>query len=185
MKSKSTILAVTAALLISSTGTALAEGSWSDFLSLSRKKEVAPITDATYNEECGSCHFAYQPGLLPEQSWRKLMAADALSDHFGENAELPEDTRTKLLNLLVAGSAEKSAYKRSKKIMASLKDGDAPLRIIETPYIKRKHHDIPENLIKGPKVKSLSFCDKCHTEAAKGNFDDDTVDVPGHGRWTW
>lgn len=185
MKIKSTLLAVTAALMVSSSSLVLAEGFWSDFFSLERKKEVAPVSDATYKEECGSCHFAYQPGWLPEQSWRKLMAADALSDHFGENAELPEDTRTKLLNLLVAGSAEKSSYKRSKKIMASLKEGDAPLRIIETPYIKRKHHEISESLIKGPKVKSLSFCDKCHTAADAGNFDDDTVDIPGHGRWTW
>ncbi|MEW8382726.1 MAG: hypothetical protein AB2704_12810, partial [Candidatus Thiodiazotropha taylori] len=27
-----------------------------------------------YREECGSCHFPYQPGFLPEASWRLVMS---------------------------------------------------------------------------------------------------------------
>ena len=62
----------------------------------------------------------------------------------------------------------------------------APLRIIEVPYIKRKHNEIPEKLVKGnSKVKSLSYCDKCHQKADANSFDDDTVNIPGHGDWTW
>jgi hypothetical protein len=69
--------------------------------------------------------------------------------------------------------------------MASLK-GAAPLRITEVPYIRRKHHEIPERLIKAnDKVKSLSYCDACHQQADKGSYDDDTVSIPGHGNWTW
>lgn len=150
------------------------------------RKEVAPATSDVYREGCGECHFLYQPGLLPESSWRKLMAPEALADHFGENAELDDENRVAILEFLVANSADKSAYKRSKKIMASLAPGDAPLRIIEVPYIKRKHHEIPERLVKGnDKVKSLSYCDKCHQKADENTFDDDTVNIPGHGDWTW
>lgn len=157
-----------------------------DAFSLERKKEVAPVTSTDYQEGCGECHFLYQPGLLPEQSWRKLLDARALEDHFGENAELSEQNRVAILDFLVANSADKSHYKRSKKIMASLSAGEAPLRIIEVPYIKRKHDEIPDDLIKGnDKVKSLSYCDKCHQQADKNNFDDDTVNIPGHGNWTW
>ncbi len=160
--------------------------SW--LLSFERYKGVASVTDKVYVEECGACHFAYQPGLLPEASWRKLLDAKALADHFGENAELDEQTRQHLLDVLVTGSAEKSYYKRSKKIMNTLRDTDAPLRITEVPYIKEKHAEVDEEVLKAgktKKVKSLSYCDKCHQEAKQGVYDDDTVMIPDVGYWTW
>ena len=101
--------------------------SW--LFSADRKKEIAPAEDATYLEECGACHFAYQPGWLPEASWKKIIQAKALEDHFNENAELDEETRKHIEQYLVANSAEKSMYKRSRKIMASLKSDEAPMRI--------------------------------------------------------
>ncbi|MCW9089130.1 MAG: diheme cytochrome c, partial [Gammaproteobacteria bacterium] len=30
-----------------------------------RAPDVAPVKNELYQSECGSCHFAYQPGLLP------------------------------------------------------------------------------------------------------------------------
>ena len=162
------------------------EESFSSWLfSVDRKKEIAPAEDTTYLEECGACHFAYQPGLLPKASWKKIMQANALEDHFNENAELDEETRKYIEQYLVANSADKSRYKRSRKIMASLKDGQAPMRITEVPYIIDKHHEIPKKLITGnDKVKALSFCDKCHQDAKSGNFEEDSVKIPGHGRWS-
>lgn len=185
-KQTNMIASLTAALLLGAlpVSQASADGFFSSFFSLKRQKEVMPVTDASYNKECGSCHFPYQPGFLPEGSWRKLMDAKALADHFKENAELDEQTRTHILKVLVENSADKSYYKRSKKVMRSL-DGATPLRITEAPYIKAKHEEIPKKLIQQPKVKSLSYCDKCHMEAGKGNYDDDTVVIPEHGNWTW
>ncbi len=187
MKRELKTIITTLAIGLASINTSLASDSFfSSFFSLQRHNEIANVTDETYIEECGSCHFAYQPGLLPEASWKKLLDASALEDHFGDNAELDDETRLHILDVLVKDSAEKSQYKRSKKIMASLHDDKAPLRIIETPYIKRKHHEIPENLVKGnPKVKSLSYCDKCHQKVDEGIYDDDSVVIPGHGNWTW
>ena len=180
------LISATLALGLSSINSHADDGFFSSLFSLERKSEVAVVSDKDYIEECGSCHFAYQPGLLPEASWRKLMDAMALEDHFGDNAELDESLRSHILDVLVKASADKSSYKRSKKIMASLRDDKAPMRIIETPYIKHAHHEVPASLIKeNPKVKSLSQCDKCHQKAAEGSFDDDTVMIPGHGNWTW
>jgi hypothetical protein len=164
------------------TSSATQAASW---FSLERKNEIEPVQDQVYQDECGSCHMAYQPGWLPAGSWGKLLDAAALSDHFGENAELPAQTRAHLLDYLVSHAADKSEYKRSRKVMASLKEGDAPLRITEIAYIRRKHHEIPDSLIKGEKVKSLSYCDACHTKAAMGEYDEDTVVIPGKGRWSW
>lgn len=177
-------------------GTAIALGgasyanageSFSQWLfSFKRMKEVAPVTNKAYNEECGSCHFPYQPGFLPAASWQKLLDAKALADHFGDSAELDESTRKEILDYAIANSAEKSWYKRPRKVMASLKQGDAPLRITEVPYMKDKHSQIPAKLVKeNSKVKSLSYCNKCHQKAKDANFDDDTVVIPGHGTWTW
>lgn len=149
-----------------------------------RLKEVDRVTNVRYAEECSACHFAYQPGLLPARSWKKLLDSKALADHFGENAELGEDVRLEIEKYAVANAADKSNYKRSRKIMASLSDKATPLRITEIPYIKRKHGEIPQKLITGnPRVKSLSNCNQCHTRAEKGVYDDDTVFIKGHGPW--
>ncbi len=162
-----------------------AHAEWTDWFSFKRAKEFPTVNDAEYNKECGSCHFAYQPGLMPAASWQKVMDANALADHFGDNAELDNETRQRLLKILVDGAADNTHSKRSRKIMASL-DGEAPLRIIEIPYIKSRHSEIPANLVKeNPKVKSLSQCQRCHQEIEQGSYDDDSVFIPGHGYWTW
>jgi len=61
-------------LLISAT-LALSFGSMTShaddgFFSLERHNEITAVTDKDYIDECGSCHFPYQPGLLPEGSWQ-------------------------------------------------------------------------------------------------------------------
>jgi len=187
MKNATISLLITFLLSLFAMTTAQAEETYFSWLfSIKRMKEVAPVTDKTYLEECGSCHFAYPPGLLPERSWKKLMSAQALEDHFKENAELDEDTRIQILAILSNHSAEKSYYKRSKKVMSTLGDDVTPLRITEVPYIKEKHHQVDEDIdVKTSKVKSFSNCDKCHQEADNAIFDDDTVMIPGHGYWTW
>lgn len=178
-KLKTVLLAV--ALLVSS-GSALAEDSfWSWLITLSRQKEVQPVTNKAYQEECGSCHFAYQPGLLPGKSWAKLLDEKALADHFGEDASLDKDVLKSISDYAMENAAEKSWFKRSRKIALATAEGDAPLRITEVRYIKRKHHDIPEKMIKGNKdVKSQSYCNACHTKAEKGIFDSDTVSIPNY-----
>lgn len=160
------------------------EGLLARTFSIERNKEVRPVSHQGYAEECSSCHYAYPPGLLPEASWRKLLAPPALSDHFGENIEMKEALRAELLAYAVANAADRTDAKRSRKMMSSIGAGPAPLRITEVPYIRRKHNEIPEKLVKGnPKVNSLAQCDACHLDAKNGSLDDDTVVIPGHGRW--
>ena len=182
---KKTPIIVAALLLSGWVGQALAEesfGTW--LLTFSRMKEVKAVDNAQYAEECGACHFAYPPGLLPTRSWEKLLDANALEDHFGENAELDEDVLSEIQQYAYSNAADKSYYKRSRKIAKATEQGDAPLRITEVKYIKRKHHEIPERMIKdNPDVKSLSNCNACHTQAEKGVFDNDTVNIPNYSDW--
>ena len=32
--------------------------------------EVKAVDNVLYKKECASCHFGYQPGLLPSASWQ-------------------------------------------------------------------------------------------------------------------
>ena len=143
---------------------------------------VAAISSPLYKEECGSCHMAFPPGLLPARSWQKMMAG--LEDHFGDNAEISAENHQAISEFLVNNSADDSSYRRSQKIANSINKEDAPIRITETPYFKHEHNEIPARLIKGnEQVKSLSNCNACHSKAEQGLFDEDSINIPGYGRW--
>lgn len=179
-------LVIVLVLAGSSAAFAEQESFWSWLLTFKSRNEIAPVTDEQYREECGACHFAYEPGWLPEASWKKLLDAKALENHFDENAELDEGVRKHVLGVLVNASAEKSYYKRPKKVMASLKDDKAPLRITDVPYIKTKHQEVYDEVVsKSDKITSLSYCNKCHREAENSVFDADTVWIPGFGYNAW
>ncbi len=146
------------------------------------KPGVAPVNNPQYLEECGGCHFPYQPGLLPARSWHKMM--DSLDNHFGENAELPAEDAQLIKDYLLKNSADKSGYKRSVKIMKSLRSDDVPLRISNTPYFIKKHDELTTNMVlNNPKVGSFSNCNACHTQAAKGSFSEREILIPNFGAW--
>ena len=141
------------------------------------QQAISPAQQA-YVEECGSCHMAYPAGLLPPQSWIKVMKG--LEDHFGENAELDAQTADALTRYLVWASAPREGQYR--RMFRNL-DREAPLRITELPYFRHEHNEIPSRFIKGnDKVGSLSQCDSCHRGAQRGWFDEDNVVMPGVGR---
>ncbi|MAR89590.1 MAG: cytochrome C [Pseudomonadales bacterium] len=166
-------------------GSAMAEESFSQWLfTLDRMKEFRPVDNETYAEECGACHFAYPPGLLLAMSWQKLLDPVALEDHFGENAELGEDTLAEIQAYVIENSAENSYYKRARKITRSVQSIEPPLRITQVPYIKRKHHELTAAMVRdNPEVGSLSNCNACHTQAEQAVFDDDSVQVPNFQHW--
>jgi hypothetical protein len=126
--------------------------------------------------------MAYQPGLLPSRSWKKMF--NNLADHFGENAELDDKDLKIIMDYATKNAAEFSNYKRSKRIMKGLRSSETPLRITETQYIKRKHRELSRKHVQdNPKVKSLSRCELCHTKANSGSFSEREINVPGFGRW--
>lgn len=186
MKNPKPILTLLFLCLSFVAGTALAEESFAEWLfTLDRMKEVRPVDNDNYAEECGACHFAYPPGLLTAPSWQKLLAPSALEDHFGENAELDDVTLAEITGYVLTNSAEKSYFKRSRKIARSVASMDeVPLRITEVSYIKRKHHELTDSMVvDNPDVRSLSNCNACHTKAEQAVFDNDTVKVPNFAEW--
>jgi len=143
---------------------------------------VAVVTNKLYAAECSACHFAYQPGFLPERSWVKIMGS--LGDHFGENAKLDEPTRVSIENYLRGHAADHLPNRFSTSFLRSIKADASPLRISETGYFIRKHDEIPARMVRdNPKVRSFANCASCHRGAEKGSFDEDAVRIPGFASW--
>ncbi len=187
MKKLNWVIASTLTLsLLSITGVALSSSDKSDSTLFSwfkkTKAGIDPVESKLYIKECGSCHFPYQPGLLPATSWETI--TNNLDDHFGENAELSESDLNTLRNFLLNNAAGRNNYGLPNKIMASQGNRPLPLRITEMRYFVHEHSEIPQRLVQdNPKVKSFSNCDSCHQNAKSGLYDEHDVNISGYGRW--
>ena len=132
-----------------------------------RAAAVPPL--AAYAQECGSCHVAYPPGLLPAASWQRLMAG--LPRHFGIDASLEPATAQAIGGWLVqhAGSDRK------------LRREPAPPpedRISRSAWFVREHREVPASTWALPAVKSAANCGACHTRAEQGDFSERHIRLP-------
>jgi cytochrome b len=129
-----------------------------------------------WREECGSCHLAFHPNLLPSRSWTLMLAGQA--EHFGTDLALDAPTAATVLAFLVRNAAENSSTEAAFKINRSIPPGVTPLRITETPYWIKKHRDIRESDWQLPLVKSKANCAACHLDALAGTFEDAAMRIP-------
>lgn len=86
----------------------------------------------TWRAECGSCHLAYHPTLLPVRSWKAMM--DKQDDHFGEALGLDATVTAEILKFLQDNSAETGMTEPASKINRSIPEDSTPLRVTETGY---------------------------------------------------
>jgi hypothetical protein len=143
---------------------------------------VKPVDNKLYTKECGSCHFDYQPGLLPKKSWVKMMSN--LENHFGTDAFLAKENRDLILNYLSENSSDNAMeYKRSRRMTNSIWYNDTPLKITEVPYFIDKHEEVPKRLISQKEVKTISNCMACHRTAQRGSYSERDIKIPNYGRW--
>lgn len=121
-----------------------------------------------YKEECGACHLAYPPGLLPAASWQRLMGS--LDKHYGDDATLDAASVRHISGWL---QVHAGTYKR----VALTPPPDD--RITRSAWFERKHRkiDTPE-VWKHPSVKSAAHCAACHTSADKGQFSEHELQFP-------
>ena len=119
--------------------------------------------------ECSTCHIAYPPGVLPASSWREIMRT--LDQHFGTDASLDAKAVAEILPFLEQNAGESSA-RETKAAQA----GKPTLRITEMGWFKHEHDEISDIIWK--RVNSPSNCVACHTQADKGNFDEDAIKIP-------
>lgn len=137
---------------------------------------VAPVTDPTWKSECGSCHMAYPPGLLPARSWTLILSD--LGNHFGDDASVDPKTLSALQSYAQQGAADRSPYRLSAAI-ARASAGLTPSRILETGWLREEHNEMsPSRWRDNPAVRSLSSCPACHTRAAEGRFFEGEIQIP-------
>lgn len=137
----------------------------------------APLpSNATWLEECGECHLAFHPSLLPARSWQLIM--DQQSDHFGEDLAYDEETTKEITDFLTANAAESGLSEAAHKINQSIPATESPIRVTETPHWKKKHKEIDNKYWKDNAVKSKSNCGACHLDAKTGWFEDSDMRLP-------
>lgn len=117
-------------------------------------------------QECTSCHGAYAPGLLPAESWQRLM--NTLPQHFGADASLDAASAKEITTWLTANAG---TYKRVREAPP----GD---RITQSAWFVRKHDEVPATTWKRASIRSPANCNACHAQADQGDFNEHGVRIP-------
>lgn len=122
---------------------------------------------AQWQSECGSCHLAYPPRLLPADGWKAVMGS--LDKHFGVDASVDAGTDAAIRRYLLS------------RAPASVRGGAAadPRRITQAGWFMREHDEVPAAAWRHPGVGSPANCAACHRDAAQGSFDEESVRIPG------
>lgn len=131
--------------------------------------DVMAKAPPVWKTECGSCHLAFPPGMLPAAGWKQQM--DTLDKHYGSNATLDaadEKAIRDFLQLASAGNRE--------RVPAS-KPGEPP-RITSTAWFRHEHDEVSAAVWRRKAVGSAANCIACHSGAERGDFDEDGVRIP-------
>ena len=151
------------------------------FLALSNTAlagEFPPVTNENVVRECSDCHLLYRPEMLPAASWKMIMGN--LTNHFGEDATLPEPLRTEIEAYHMANASDVSRHRRAQKFLEGVDLTNPPKKITDTPRFIRKHDELDPAVFASKGVGSKARCDACHLGAKDGVFDEDNVKIPGY-----
>jgi mono/diheme cytochrome c family protein len=121
-----------------------------------------------YVQECGSCHVAFPPGLLPAASWQRLLAG--LTGHFGSDASMDAAVTKSLSDWLSASAGS------GRRAAGAPKDD----RLTQGAWFQREHRQV-QALFGSAKVKGAADCAACHTRAAEGSFHEREIRIPKRG----
>ena len=120
----------------------------------------------TYKQECAACHLAFPPGMLPRDSWQRLL--DNLPRHYGTDASLDAATVNELATWLGANAGTDRR----------VREAPPEDRITRSVWFIRKHHGVPAAAWQRPAVKSAANCIACHAQADQGDFNEHRVRIP-------
>ena len=129
-------------------------------------KPTPPAPNPAWQEECGGCHLAYPPGLLPARSWRRITTG--LERHFGSDASLDAATLQLIDRWLQAhgGSGKRGTEEPPED------------RITRAAWFVREHRKIDAAAWKLASVRSAAHCAACHGAADRGRFDEGSLRLP-------
>ncbi len=140
-------------------------------------RAMPPTVPPAYVQECGSCHAAYPPGMLPARSWQRVMSG--LDRHYGSDASLDVATGRQLGDWL---QQHAGSYKR----VAEEPPQD---RLTRSAWFERKHRKVEPAVWQLPSVQSAANCAACHAGAAQGRYGEHDLRMPAglslRQRWAW
>ena len=119
-----------------------------------------------YTQECGSCHVAFPPGLLPAASWQRIMAG--LGRHYGADASLDAASGRAIGNWLQTWSG---TGKRGRETPPED-------RITRSAWFEREHRKVDAAVWRHASVKSAANCGACHAGAERGHYDEEQIRLP-------
>lgn len=134
---------------------------------------VGPMAQV-YVDECAACHMAFHPSTRPAESWQLMM--NRLSDHFGEDASLPDDTRIEIAEWLGQHAAASTDSKPA-LLWADLLE-TTPVALPDTMVWQHLHASIDEDEFKHRTIYSRSNCIACHKDAETGWFSPFQISIP-------
>lgn len=129
-----------------------------------------PVGDPVVKEECGSCHLAFPPSMLPASSWKRMMGE--LTKHFGDDASVDPATARHITNYLVSNAGDTGGQRYSDKLLRGTSTSKAPLRITELDRWVKEHREVPAWEWQHKEVRSKANCLACHAGAERGYYDD-------------
>ena len=130
----------------------------------------APVADPVVREECGSCHLAFPPSMLPASSWKRMMGE--LDKHFGSDASVTPAAAERITRYLSENAADTGGRRYGGKLLRGVALASAPQRITELPKWVNEHNDISAKEWKRKEVGSKANCAACHSDAERGYFNE-------------
>ncbi len=171
-----------AALILGGVLLAFAGWTWADAATadadhpfIPYRGDPLPMND-TWNEECGPCHLAFHPSLLPRRSWTAMWAGQ--HEHFGDDLALSDDTLRTLDAFAQAHATEAEESEAAWEIGRSVPGGEAPLRITKTRRWNELHARVDDAVWTHERVGGRSDCAACHEDAEAATFDDGAMRLP-------
>jgi len=120
-----------------------------------------PVGYTSFTKECSDCHMPFPPQMLPQRSWKKLIAH--LDQHFGTDASIDSKITSDISHFLQNYAADSTHGGRLGYFMnRSIAAIKTPLRITETLGWRQIHGEIRSSAWTSKKVKTRSNCLACH-----------------------
>ncbi len=163
-----TILLLTMAATLAALSKGLTAG-WED--------AFPPLKHAAWEEECGACHMAFTPGMLPARSWKVMMRE--LRNHFGEDADLEPELSEAIDAFLITNAADNpNATDVMRRIARGVPANATPQRITTGAMFRYYHDEVPASIWKRQQITLPSNCQACHSRANKGRYMEREIKIP-------
>ncbi len=124
---------------------------------------------AVFTEECGACHVAYPGNLMQAADWSKVLGS--LDRHYGVDASLDPQALAAVASHLKAKPPASKAGDKSQALP----------RITTSSWFRKEHDEVSAKAWSSPAVKSAANCSACHPGAERGDFDEQSIRIPGEG----